>query len=278
MELAMAELVAAVGVPHSPHYPSQFPKDGPDSTSRHFRTVKEQLDAAKPEAILVIANDHFNTFFLNNFPTFAIGVADASTGPNDQTKMPRYEFAVHSELASHVLKSGMNAGFDFAVTHEFGIDHSMLVPLYYLTDGMNIPMVPIWVNAFLKPLPSARRCHALGTMLKGAIDSLPRNLRVAVLASGHFSLEIAGPRVDPGERHGTPDIEWSKHVHRRIKNAEIDQLLTEATPEQMWKAGNVGGELLNWITMLGVIGKQKPCSLADHDDEDGHTFAAWRLS
>jgi aromatic ring-opening dioxygenase catalytic subunit (LigB family) len=183
---------------------------------------------------------------------------------------------VHSELASHVLKSGMNAGFDFAVTQEFGVDHSMLVPLYYLTDGVNIPVVPIWVNAFLKPLPSARRCHALGTMLRGAIESLPRNLRVAVLASGHFSLEIAGPRVDPGERHGTPDIEWSKHVHRRIKNAEIDQLLNEATPEQMWKAGNVGGELLNWITLLGVIGSKKPCSLADHDDEDGHTFAAWR--
>jgi aromatic ring-opening dioxygenase catalytic subunit (LigB family) len=278
MEFAMAELVAAVGVPHSPHYPSQFPKDGPGATSRNFRVIREELDAAKPDAIVVIANDHFNTFFLNNFPTFAIGVADTASGPNDQTKMPRYEFAVHSELASHLLKRGMNAGFDFAVTYEFGIDHSMLVPLYYLTDGVNIPMVPIWVNAFLKPLPSARRCHALGAMLKDAIDSLPRNLRVAVLASGHFSLEIAGPRVDPGERHGTPDIEWSKHVHRRIKNAEIDQLLAEATPEQMWKAGNVGGELLNWITMLGAVGKRMPCHLADHDDEDGHTYAAWRLN
>jgi gallate dioxygenase len=101
-------------------------------------------------------------------------------------------------------------------------------------------------------------------------------LRVAVLATGHFSLEIAGPRVDPGERHGTPDIAWSKHVHRRIKNAEIDELVTEATPEQMWKAGNIGGELLNWIVMLGTVGKAKPCYLADHDDTDGHTYAIWR--
>ena len=30
----MAELVAAVGVPHSPHYPSQYPKDGPQDTPR----------------------------------------------------------------------------------------------------------------------------------------------------------------------------------------------------------------------------------------------------
>ena len=36
----MAELVAAVGVPHSPHYPSQYPKDGPQDIPRLFREVK----------------------------------------------------------------------------------------------------------------------------------------------------------------------------------------------------------------------------------------------
>lgn len=274
----MAELVAAAGVPHSPHYPSQFPKDGSHELAQTYRAVKAQLDAAKPDAIVVIANDHFNTFFLNNFPTFAIGVAEASSGPNDNTRMPHYDFAVQSELASHVRKSGLEEGFDFAVTQDFGVDHAMLVPLHYLTDGVKVPVVPIWVNAFVKPLPSARRCFALGKMLKAAIASLPQNLRVAVLATGHFSLEIAGPRVDPGERHGTPDIEWSRHVHRRIKNAEIEQLVTEATPDQMWRAGNVGGELLNWITMLGTVSKAKPCYLADHNDEDGHAFAAWSLN
>jgi protocatechuate 4,5-dioxygenase beta chain len=276
MEPAMAELVATIGVPHSPHYPSQFPKDGQADTSRNFRAVKAQLDAAKADAIVVVANDHFNTFFLNNFPTFAIGVADASSGPNDQTRMPHYNFAVQSELAAHLRKVGVNQGFDFAVTEDFGVDHAMLVPLHYLTDGVKTPVVPIWVNAFVKPLPTASRCYALGTMLKGAIGSLPRNMRVAVLATGHFSLEIAGPRVDPGERHGTPDIGWSKHVHRRIANAEINQLVAEATPEQMWKAGNIGGELLNWLVMLGTVDKTKPCYLADHNDEDGHAFAAWR--
>jgi aromatic ring-opening dioxygenase catalytic subunit (LigB family) len=168
----MAELIAAAGVPHSPHYPSQFPKDGLHHTSQHYRAVKDQLDAAKPDAIVVIANDHFNTFFLNNFPTFAIGVADTSFGPNDQTKMPHYDFAVHSELASHVCKVGINEGFDFAVTQEFGVDHAILVPLHYLTDGVEASVVPLWVNALVRPLPAARRCYALGRMLKAAIESL----------------------------------------------------------------------------------------------------------
>jgi protocatechuate 4,5-dioxygenase beta chain len=272
----MAELVAAVGVPHSPHYPKQFPKDGAEFTSRTFRAVKAELDKARPDAIVVIANDHFNTFFLNNFPTFAIGVAEASYGPNDYSTVPHYDLAVQSELASHLHKSGVHEGFDFAVTQEFGVDHAVLVPLHYLTDEVKTPVVPLWVNAFVKPLPAARRCFALGKMLKSAIASWPQGKRIAVLATGSFSLEIAGPLVDPGSRHGVPDIGWSKHIHRRIKNAEIDELVAEATAERMAKAGNIGGELLNWIVMLGAVGNSKPCYIADHDDEDGHAYAAWR--
>src|SRR5712672_1474063 len=65
-ELRMAELVAGIGVPHSPHYPAQIAKDGPEQTARLFREVKAHLDATCADAIVVIANDHFNTFILKN--------------------------------------------------------------------------------------------------------------------------------------------------------------------------------------------------------------------
>src|SRR3954447_23490752 len=169
----MAEIVVGIGVPHSPHYPSQIARDGPEETARVYREVAGHLDAVRADAIVVIANDHFNTFFLNNFPTFAIGVADGAFGPNDQTKMPRYDFKVRGDLAAHVLKTAMEEGFDLSVSQEFGVDHAMLVPLHYLTDGVKEPVVPIWVNTFAKPLPTARRCHALGRMIAGAIGSLP---------------------------------------------------------------------------------------------------------
>ena len=154
----MAQLVAGIGVPHSPHYPAQIARDGPEETARLYREVASHLDAARADAIIVFANDHFNTFFLDNFPTFAIGVADTSFGPNDQTKMPSYQLRVQSSLAGHIRNVGVREGFDFAVTQEFGVDHAMLVPLHYLTDGINVAVVPIWVNAFVKPLPTARRC------------------------------------------------------------------------------------------------------------------------
>ena len=272
----MAQLVAGIGVPHSPHYPNQYAKDGPEETPRLYRDIKAVLDAAKPDAIVVIANDHFNTFFMNNFPTFAIGVTEETYGPNDQTKMPDYKLKVPFALAKHLRNVGIAEGFDFSVTEEFGMDHAMMVPLHYLTDGIKQPVVPIWVNTFSAPLPSAKRCLALGRMLRKAIETAPGNQRVAVLATGSFSLEIGGPKIDPGKRNSVPDIEWSRHLHRRIKNAEVDALVSEATPERMWKAGNIGGELLNWIVLLGVTGTDKPTHIADHQEKDGHAYAAWR--
>ena len=270
----MAQIVAGIGVPHSPHYPAQYAKDGPEETPRLFREVAAHLATTRPDAIVVIANDHFNTFFLNNFPTFAIGVSDATFGPNDQTKMPRYDLKVETSLAAHVRNVGVEQGFDFAVTQEFGIDHAMLVPLHYLTD-VTAPVVPIWVNAFVKPLPTARRCYALGAMVRGAIESFPQNLRVAVIGTGSFSLEIGGPKIRPGKRNAVPDLPWAQHIQNRIENVEIDELIEEATPEQMWKAGNVGGELLNWMVTLGVVGKHKPRYSTGQGD-DGHSFAVWR--
>jgi protocatechuate 4,5-dioxygenase beta chain len=272
----MAKLVAGIGVPHSPHYPAAIAKDGPEDTARLYREVKAHLDAMRPDAIIIIANDHFNTFFMNNFPTFAIGVSDESFGPNDQTKMPSYKLKVQTSLAAHMRDVAILGGFDLSVAQEFGVDHAMLVPLHYLTDGITLPVVPIWVNAFVKPLPTAKRCYALGRALRGAIESWPQDARVAVVGTGSFSLEIGGPKIDPGKRNSVPDIEWSKHIHRRMAEARIDELVEETTPERMWQAGNIGGELLNWIVTLGIVGPDKPRYLADHDDKDGHAYAVWR--
>ena len=62
----MAELVAGIGVPHSPHYPARIAKDGPEETARLYREVAGHLDAARPDAIVIFSNDHFNTFFHAN--------------------------------------------------------------------------------------------------------------------------------------------------------------------------------------------------------------------
>ena len=119
----------------------------------------------------------------------------------------------------------MEEGFDFSVTQEFGVDHAMLVPLHYLTDDVKTPVVPIWVNTFSAPLPKARRCYALGRMLKDAVDSLPQNLRVAVLATGSFSLEIGGPKIDPASATAFPISNGRSTCIAASATAEFDEIV-----------------------------------------------------
>jgi hypothetical protein len=272
----VARIVAATGVPHSPYYPPQFARQPDCETAQLFRKVKGYVDAARADVTIVFANDHFNTFFLDNFPTFALGVSDTTHGPNDNTPMKNYaDIRVDVRLAGHIRTQAINSGFDVSVAEEFGIDHAMLVPLHYLTN-MDKPMVPIWVNAFVRPLPLARRCFALGQMVRDAIVAWPDDRRVSLISTGAFSLEIGGPRIDLGKRNSVPDPAWSQHVQDLIEDAQLDALLEQSTPEQMWRAGTTGGELLNWIAMLGAIGPRKPDYIAG-EVGFGHAYAFWNL-
>ncbi|MGB6534584.1 MAG: extradiol ring-cleavage dioxygenase, partial [Xanthobacteraceae bacterium] len=75
----------------------------------------------------------------------------------------------------------------------------------------------------------------------------------------------------------TPDPQWSQHVQDLLQAARIDDLIAEATTARMLRAGNIGGELLNWIALLGLIGVRKPELILPQNDH-GQAFAAWRLN
>ena len=272
----MAEIVCALGVPHTPAYPSLVERQGPDcEVARLYRAVREHLEAVQPDAIVIFDSDHLNTFFFNNWPTFAIGTAPKIVAPNDDnSQLPKRVVQGQEELGNRVYASGIGAGFDLSLSQDFSVDHSVLVPLHFLTPDMATPIVPIFINGLAPPLPAAKRCFALGEMVRDAIASWPRDMRVAVIASGSFSLEVAGPRMAPGKRSGIPDMEWTKRVVKLLGEAKIDELLEATTADQMAQAGNVGGEILNWIALLGVLGKRKPAFVQQQTNE-GHAYGAW---
>jgi protocatechuate 4,5-dioxygenase beta chain len=241
-----------------------------------FRNVAEHLEAVQPEALVIFDSDHLNTFFLNNYPTMSVGLTNQTSGPNDGTPgLPRYTVPVSESLAGHLFSCGLEHGFDLAVTQEFEIDHSILVPLHFLTPTMQIPIVPIFINGVVHPLPSAKRCYALGQMVRQAVESLPGAARVAVLGSGSFSLDVGGPLAPRGAYSGVPDSGWAEAVLGYLRESTTDELLNAATSQRLARAGNVAGEVLNWIAMLGVIGKRKPRFL-EPQVEHGHAYGAWR--
>jgi Catalytic LigB subunit of aromatic ring-opening dioxygenase len=272
----VAEIVAVYAVPHTPSFVVEVQREGERSeTAQFFSQIRSHLEASKPDLILTVNNDQFNTFFFDNWPTYAIGTAERTAGPNDQTPgMPWYELTVDGAAARHILRFLIEDGFDFASSLEFEIDHGALVPLHFMTPAMRLPIVPIFINCIVPPLPSAARCYALGHSIAKAIRSLKTANRVAIVASGSLSLEIGGPRADLGKTFGVPDPAWAGWILERIQSCEHGELIEAASEARMLEAGNVGGELLNWVVALGIIGPSAP-DLLINQPELGNAFAAW---
>ena len=273
----MGEIVAGFGVPHTPMFPSLVAREGPQcQTAQLYRAVAEHLDAIQPDALVMFDSDHLNTFFLNNYPNLSVGVADQTSGPNDGTPgLPRYVVPVAEDIASRLYGFGLESGFDLALAQEFDVDHSILVPLHFLTPHMKLPIVPVFINGVVHPLPAARRCFALGQMVRKSVEAMPANARIAVLASGSFSLDVGGHLAPRGEFAGTPDVGWAESVLGHLRHGRINDLLNEATGERMARAGNVAGELLNWIALMGVLGDRRPRFL-EPQIQMGHAYGVWR--
>ena len=202
----MATVVAAYGLPHTPFFPFRVVEEGPASeTGRLFALARNSLAAAKPDVVVIFDTDHLNTFFLDNLPVFAIGVDDTFTGPCDEPRgVAVRTIPSHRELAAYIRKQAVYAGYDLALVQDFAVDHSVYVPLYFATPDLKTPVIPVFISGHWEPLPSAQRCFDLGSEVRKAIEAWPEPLRVAVIGTGSFSLEVFGPRIEPGRTDGVP--------------------------------------------------------------------------
>ena len=265
----MAKIVLGVGTPHTPMHPKQVLEEGEGSlTGALYRKVAEQVEAAAPDVIVFFDTDHFVNFFFDNLPAICIGMVDEAEGPDEtRVEMPRYRVRIHETMARSLFEFALNHEFDVAGKEEMVLDHSILVPLHFLTPRMHIPIVPVYIRGLTPPLPLARRCQALGRMVRAFIEQWPGPERVAVQASGSFSLEVGGPRL------GRTDHEWVATVVELIRAGRLDDLVKLATTERMLAAGNVSGELLDWIAMMGALEGQKPLFV---EPQEGHAYAVWR--
>lgn len=275
----MAEIVGAFGVPHMPTAPGEAVRLGARSeTAQLYAGVREHVDAVDPDVLVVFDTDHFAFFFYDKLPTFSVGVASRTSGPgtDEWAGLTQYDdVPVDEELGRHLHWSGISEGFDLASSQEFTVDHSITVPMFFLNPEMRRPIVPIWVNGIAPPLPLARRCFALGSMVRQALQSWSVDLRVGMVASGAISGDIGGPRALDHSPGAAGDRSWVELVERRITKGEISDLLSDATPERLASAGNVTGEVLNWITLLGAVGDRRP-TFYESQVRRGNAYAAWR--
>jgi protocatechuate 4,5-dioxygenase, beta chain len=255
----MARILGGIGASHAPSMEHIY--DAGEEVRRNeeweplfgpFQEVSEWLGELRPDRLLVIYNDHMDQFFLNAYPTFALGVADeypiADEGFGARPFPP---LPGDAALGWHIARSLVADEFDPTICQELEVDHGVISPLPMVDfaegDGSwRIPVVPLAVNVILHPLPTARRCYKLGQALRRAILSYPEDLTVVVVGTGGLSHQLTGPRFG----RVTPD--WDQEFMRLL--AEEPETLCDYTHEEFIKLGGTESvEVVNWLAMRGAL-------------------------
>jgi hypothetical protein len=273
----MANIVGAVGLPHNPNFPELVEREGANcDTAQSYRHAAVELEGLHPDVVLIFTTDHLNTFFFENLPILALGVGDEFTGPNDEVPTVSSRLVPsNAAFARHIHTQAVTEGFDLALVQEFEVDHSVIVPLHFVTPSFQVPVIPIFVSAHNPPRPTARRCFALGQAVRKAVESWHEPLRVVTVASGSFSFDVHGHLSPPGRLVGVPDPGWVESVGNHLQRGAISDLIDQATAERFSRAGNVSGELLNWIAMLGTLDGHKLAWIRP-ELQFGNCYAVWR--
>ena len=77
-----------------------------------------------------------------------------------------HNLPIHREMAEDILnKLVVDHNFDIAYSEDAELGHAFSIPFEYVIGKRNIPVIPFFTNVYVPPLPTPRRCAALGKAL-----------------------------------------------------------------------------------------------------------------
>ena len=277
----MAKLVAILATTHHPFYyrTSQLaPEEAPPFAAEWVSKVasyRETLTRMRPDVLVMVGSDHFHQLWLDNMPQFLVGKAPFYDGnwENEMREfgLPKLLFKGHEGLSEYMLREGMDKGFDLAFSNELRVDHSITCPIFTVRPQNDLPIVPIYTNIFAPPLPQPKRFVQLGRTIREMIEAWPGDQRVAVIGTGHLSLELGGPRqFGP---HG-PDPEFDARAVEWISSGDLEGCLSEVTLDSLHAPGNATHGFMDFMLMMGVAGEGRKADYVDTYDLF-HTMEAY---
>ena len=252
----MARIVGGIGASHTPTIAYAFdnmdqedPVWGP--IFEGFAPVQQWLKDKAPDVLVFIYNDHITSFFFDHYSHFALGVgeefpvADEGGGRRDLPPLKG-----DPELASHIATCLTADEFDLSYFQGKSLDHGVFSPLSLLLPhepDWPAKVVPFQIGVLQFPIPTAKRCFAIGQSLRRAILSYPKDIKVAIVSTGGLSHQVHG------ERCGFNNTEWDVEFLDLLEK-EPEKLTEITIAEYAERGGLEGTEVIMWLVMRGALG------------------------
>lgn len=251
----MARIIGAIATSHTPTIGFAFDaKKQEDPVWKPifeaYKPIREWLEAKKPDAVIIIYNDHITSFFFDHYSPFVLGIGEsyevADEGGGARALPP---IRGHGALSRHIGRSLMAAEFDMSFFQGKALDHGCFSPL-----SMLMPHEPEWPTAIVPlqcgvlqfPVPSAARFYKLGQAIRDAVESYPDDLDVVIMATGGLSHQVQG------ERCGFNNPEWDQQFLNLLENDPV--ALTKMTHADHARLGGMeSSEVVMWLLMRGAM-------------------------
>ena len=233
-----------------------------DRINLGFEALKKQLEAFKPDVLLVVGDDQAEVFTEANMPTDALFTCAEVHGSINIGLIGEPEEENHvtlrcaADLALHLLGALKREGFDVSESKELkplgrpkrGLGHAFTRPVVKVTPQLNVPVIPLHVNCYFAPMPPARQCYELGLTIAQALKDRPE--RVAIMASGGLSHDPRGPRA------GWIDTSLDRWVLEQLRSGNAETLchLFEFDSDTL-RSGT--GEIRSWIVVAGACSEAR---------------------
>lgn len=246
--------------------PPELAQETPEVLEHYVRRIRkgfdaltEQLELARPDVVVVVGDDQTEVFSRAFVPALAVFIGKAASGTTsisfigEKHTANHVNFKGHPALARGLVEALMDRGFDPVCMEELkpigrpdtGLGHAFtrIGKVMALADR-GLPLIPVFVNAYHPPLPSAARCYTLGQAMREFFDARPE--RVVLYGSGGLSHCPLGPRA------GWVDEPLDRWVIERIARGEGAQLKNLFTfDSDTLRSGT--GEIRSWIAVAGAF-------------------------
>jgi len=233
-----------------------------DRINLGFEALKKQLEALKPDVLLVVGDDQAEVFTEANMPTYCLFTCAEVHGSINIGLIGEPEEENHitlrcaADLALYLLGALKRDGFYVSESKELkplgrpkrGLGHAFTRPVVKVTPQLNVPVIPLHVNCYFAPMPPARQCYELGQAIAHALQDRPE--RVAIMASGGLSHDPRGPRA------GWIDTSLDRWVLEQLRSGNAERLchLFEFDSDTL-RSGT--GEIRSWIVVAGACSEAR---------------------